>query len=175
MEIVGSLGGLTNTAKLMKLQSMTGKRAEQRENGFRNLFGAPVVRLADAKTLADKGVVCIERYFNMLARIYTHDWPKPGRSSNGSAFELTKFIAALIKLLGQFIDEGASWVDVDEELKRILGNVKEMCGAQDYKSVLFKIEDTRLPGTRARISDMYQFLNLNRKDPTPITEILRAK
>jgi DGQHR domain-containing protein len=173
MEIVGSLGTLTNLDQLVRLGKTVGKKATIRRLGVEQLFACGLAELCNAGTLVERGVVCIEHYTNLVARVFSHDWPSPQASSNGSSLELTKMLAALIRLLRQFIEEGLTWAQVESELVTIRTNVMKLRRMTNYDSVLFRSDDAKIPDARARISDDFQFLHANRRRPTSIARILK--
>lgn len=175
MEIVGSLGALTNISNINKLQQARGKSATNRKQGFEQLFGSTLEELADADRLASRGIITAERYLNLIARIFDKDWPSLTGPSNNSAFELSKFIAGLVRLFRQFVDEGANWQIVGDELGKIRDNVKKLRKIRNYNSALFNINDKRIPDARARISDNYKFLNANRTKTTAIGKIVAKR
>ena len=173
MEIVGSLGVITNTDKMARLAAATSPSARRRRQGFESLFDRTVTELSDPAALVSQGVMCVERYFRLVARIFSYDWPKTSGPDNGSALSLTKFFAAFVRLLRQFAEEGADWRSVECELKGIRDNVKTLRRRARYKSVLFKRSEAKIPDATARISDMFRFLNANRSAPTSMSGVLR--
>jgi hypothetical protein len=86
MEIIGSLGVITNVTKMANLAAAKGNVAAAKRDGFRELFGVPVTELTDPAELTERGIVCIERYFNLVGRIFHHDWPDAGSADHGSSF-----------------------------------------------------------------------------------------
>ena len=174
MEIVGTLGVLTNIDKMKRFTETQGALGQRRRDGIHNLFGAPVADLTDAAILTRQGVFCIERYFRLIAKVFKFDWPKVGPGDSTSALSLTKFFAALIRLLRQFVDEGADWNTVESEFEAIRENVKKLRSLTRYQSVLFNQGHTKIPDATARISDMYRFLNANRTKPTSIGKIMNG-
>ncbi len=174
MEIIGSLDVITNFTKMGALDSAKGPSASRRRDGFRELFGVPVSELKDPTVLTERGIACMERYFNLVAGVFKHDWPNTGTTDHASSFGLTKFFAALVRLLRQFIDEGASWSAVEGELEAIRRHVMALRRKRSYRSVLFAISDSKIPDATARISDMFRFLNANRTEATSITAVRRA-
>jgi hypothetical protein len=137
-------------------------------------MNATVAELVNPETLTEKGIACIERYFNVVAKVFVHDWPDPGPAETTSSFGLTKFFAAMIRLLRQFIDEGATWQMVEAELQAIKKNVMALRKKAKYEVVLFLATDLKIPDATARISDVFRFLHANRTRPTSMTKVLKT-
>src|SRR6185503_12018235 len=98
-------------------EATKGIRARKRQ-GYENLFGSKIEDICEAEELIEKGKVCFIRYFNCVAEVFSHDWPKR-EQDNQSSLKYAKMIAGFVKLLGRFIAEGLEWSDVKSELKLI--------------------------------------------------------
>src|ERR1043166_2430639 len=147
-EIVGALARITNLPKIAELAAAS-RTAET--VGYELLLGASLAELKKPKTLIQCATICAERYFNLVGKIFPFDFPTPGHAQKDTAFELTKMFAALMLLLQQFLSEGLNWSDVENELKKILNNVKHLRHVKHYKGVLLKRSDSRIPTARHRI------------------------
>jgi hypothetical protein len=169
-EIVGALARITNLARIAQLA--TGASPSAESTGYQNLFGLPVAKLRPPNVFIEKAIICLERYLNLVAKTFNHDFPEPGKVSKNSALELTKMFAALMLLLQQFLSEGLDWSSVETEMKKILENVKNLRQVKHYSAVLLKQTDSRIPNTRHRIKDDFLFLNGNRSKPTSIKTVV---
>jgi len=156
-----------------------GARAKKKK-GYESLFGVSIDELAELdefgkpETLVNRGVVCLEQYFNHVARTFTHDWPKR-REEKGSSLEYAKMIAAFVKLLWKFISEGCDWREVQKELEKIKTNVMALQGIQEYSNPIFQPSHEDIPGSEPRMGEDYKFLNLNRVEPVSIKDIQKKK
>jgi len=168
MEIVSAVALLTDVQKIARLGG-AGAAAARRRAGYDALFAASVDELSDPNVLAEKGIICIERYTNLLAKTFEHDWPIPGESL-GSALELSKVFAGLVRLLNQFVDEGLNWRQVEAELLKIRSHVLSLRGKHRYRSLLLDVNETGIPDGQPRATEDFRFFNANRTSPTPIEE-----
>lgn len=174
MELVGSLSSLTNPLAIKRLSTKKSSAAKRRKQGLRKIFNKTVAELSSPEVLAKEGVVVIERYYNEVASTFHHDWPAIGQTKNTS-LELSKMHAAFIKLLDRLISEGADWNRITEVLGNIRDKVLRLQGTREYTSVLFSLSSEKIPNARYRISDMFAFLDCNRRRPLSITGITRRQ
>jgi hypothetical protein len=81
--------------------------------GLRSLeeLGDPI----DPERLISHATSCLVKFFDLVAERFPADWPKRGGPRPGSALELAKMIAALVRLLRTLSDEGLSWKEVAAE------------------------------------------------------------
>lgn len=162
-----ALKAITNLNKIDNLKNVQrGIRFNERR-GYENLFGVPINELSLADNLISRGVVCIEHYFNLAAKIFLYDWPQREKE-NTSSLKFAKMIAGFIKLLQTFISEGLDWKRVEEELKKIQLNVMALHRMNEYKSIIFDPSHQDIPNAEPSADDDYRFLNLNRHTPTSI-------
>ncbi|MDF1659778.1 MAG: DGQHR domain-containing protein [Verrucomicrobiales bacterium] len=166
MEIVSSLGPIVCPVAVGKT------RKEDTKSGYENLFDATVDELSDPDSMVEKAISALERFYGYVARTFPIDWPSPSGESINSALELSKFHAALLKLLKVFIDEGADWNTVNSELTKIATNIKKKrrISTKPEEIVLFT-KNKAIPDARAKISDDLEFLKRNRSKGTSIQDI----
>jgi hypothetical protein len=171
-EVVGALARVTNDRRIAELQGGSGATMKVHALGYKHLFGFPPKELKRPKELVAKGIITLERYFNLAAKVFKHDFPTIEGRTEQSAFELTKMFAALVLLFDQFVQEGMDWHGVERELNAILINVMKLRKVATYDSILFKVGEPEIPNARPRIKDDFNFLNANRIKPTPITALV---
>ncbi len=172
--VLVALKPITNLNSIRGLRNVRKKDRRQKRQGYENLFEAPIDELCQAETLIERGVVCVEHYFNLVAEIFRLDWPERGKIKH-SSLEYTKMIAGLVKLLGQFITDGLDWQAVRAELEHIRTNVMHLRGMKEYEAVLFDPAHEHIPDAQPSAIDDYRFLNSNRERPTSIQEIIAQK
>jgi len=170
--VLTALKAITNLEAIQSLQGVTkGTRARKR-HGYETLFGASINELSNAEKLIERGTACFVQYFNHVATIFSHDWPKRGQG-NPSSLKFAKMIAGFVKLLGQFIAEGFDWDTVKIELKRIRANIMQLQRMKCYNKLLFDPAHRDIPNAQPSATDDYRFLNSNRQRPTSIRVIRR--
>jgi DGQHR domain-containing protein len=169
--VLSALKTITSIRKIKRLQSAQRGSRLKKKQGYENLFGEKVEKLTDADTLIRRGVVCFEHYFNLVARVFFHDWPERGQEK-GTALEYAKMIAGFVKLLRLFSEEGLDWKCVEVELKSIRANVLELRGLQEYDRILFDSSYEDIPDSLPSDHDDYRFLEANRREPTTIKKWL---
>jgi DGQHR domain-containing protein len=170
--IITALKGITNRDKVAELVEPQKQVRGKRRQGYENLLGKPLDELAQAEVFVQQTVICLKRYFNLVARTFSHDWPERGQDK-GSSLEYAKLIAAFVSLLRRFILDGLSWEEVEGQLAEIRRNLMILRAVQNYDSILFDPMDARIPSALPSTTDDYRFLNANRSKPTPISEVLR--
>lgn len=167
--VITALQAITNVEKVRKLgRAQRGTRLSERR-GYEYLFGKPVDELCDADILIQRGVVCVERYFNEVASNFREDWPT--RRHRRSSFQYAKMIAGLVMLLRDFIREGLDWASVRVELEAIKTNLLLLRNLENYDRLLLDPAEPSMPDSGPTASDDYRFLRLNRTAPTSIQEV----
>lgn len=144
-----------------------------RATGYSQLFGAAPGSLTKAPVLITSATSTLNRYFLALRTHFGHDWPKRGEPrrlpSSTSSFAYAKFFAALIMLFDDFVSEGLTWGQVNDELTNIRSNVLRLRRLGGYTSVLFDhAVDAKIPSSVYSASDDHRFLQANRSTPTSI-------
>jgi len=173
--VLSALKSITHLEYIRSLQSA--HRSDTRllmRHGYESLFGAEIDELNKAETLIERGVICFEHYFNLVASVFSHDWPERGQPKN-SSLEYAKMIAGLVKLLGQFISEGLDWQAVQTELGNIRANVIKLRDMQEYNAVLFDPTHPDMPNAQPSATDDYRFLNSNRRCATSIHKVIAQR
>jgi DGQHR domain-containing protein len=179
-----SLGVIQTTTVLSALKTITrldyirglqnaqrGSRARRRR-GYQNLFEVDTIHeLSEADVLIERGVVCFERYFNLVANVFYHDWPERGQTKN-SSLEFAKMVAGFVRLLWQFIIEGLDWESIQTELENVRTHVMQLWGMQEYNEILFDPTHQDIPDAQPSTTDDYRFLNSNRTAPTSIQQMV---
>lgn len=170
--VLTHLKPLSNLEEIKKLR--TPKRDSQRLRlaGYEKLFGiAPIEELGEAEKLIEQGTICIARYFNLVKKVFHLDWPQRAQS-NSSSLKFAKVIAGFVKLLNQFVSEGADWKNVETELEQIKANLIALRKPMKrYNKVLFDPEHKHIPDAQPSANDDFHFLNLNRQKPTSIQRV----
>ncbi len=178
-----SLGIIQTTTVLSTLKSITNLnyihslKNSQRgtplvvRRGYENLFGVTIQDLCDPEILIKQGITCFEHFFNLVATIFSHDWPERG-SRKGSSLEFSKMIASFVRLLWQFISEGLDWQAIQIELEKIRANVMNLRGMQNYDNILFNPTDQSIPDAKPSTTDDFHFLDFNRHKSTSVYDTL---
>ena len=165
-----SIFNLDRIKRLTRLEKTS--RYYQSVLGYRNLFEvADIEELMIPETLIEKGISCTIQYFNILRDAFNHDFPNRAVENRPSTFYFAKFIAAWMKLLGKFINEGLNWEDVCSNVSNIKTNVLLLRDLESYESILFIPENELIPNSRFSAINDYRFLMANRVKPVSIQEI----
>lgn len=172
--VVTHLKSLTNLDSIRGLQGVSKGARLKKKTGYENLFGVTINELEDAETLITRGTACFQRYFNHVRDTFTYDWPKRGET-NASSMKYAKMIAGFIKLLSQFVSEGADWNGLRSELEGIRSNVMKLRRMKRYRNTLFDPERPQIPDARNPAGDHFKFLNANRQSPTSIQDLIKSK
>jgi DGQHR domain-containing protein len=172
--VLTALQTITNINYIRELQEARRGSRLNIKRGYENLFDRPIDELTNAALLIRFGEVCFTRYFNEVARVFRHDWPKRGHQRNTS-LEYSKMIAGFVKLLWKFISEGLSWEEIKTELTNIRDNIMRLIGIRDYSSELLDPGNPQLPDAQDSAANDFRFLNTNRRAPTSIQDIIRPR
>lgn len=172
--VIVALKSITNINTIKNLQNATRGNPLDKRKGYENLFGCSIKEVAKPEELINRGVACFEQYFNRVAGVFKHDWPKRGQT-RGSSLEYAKMIAGFVKLLWQFICEGLDWDAVQSELDNIRTNIMALRDMQEYDVILFDPDKPEIPGAEPSAPDDYRFLDRNRRRPTSIQEVIAEK
>lgn len=86
-----------------------------------------------------------------------------------------KVIAAFVTLLNQFISEGLTWSEIPVQLESIRSNVLRLRRLTAYTGTLFVTGTRQLPDAEVSAIDDYRFLDANRRKPTSLEKIRRAR
>lgn len=175
-----SLAPITNLTIIKSLSKANTKKKAQHRLGYENLFGKSIDELLDAETVITQGVVCLERYFGAVKKVFDQDWPDRNDQKNtkGTTLAYTKVFSAFIKLLDKLIHDGMNWEGIEQELSKIRNNIiSKRKLPSDYQGIVFELGVPEIPDNRPSVSDTYKFLNENRSKATSMIEIqqLRAK
>lgn len=168
--VLTSLKALTSLEAIGKLGNVTRTAGRRRRQGYENLFGETIERLVEPEELIKKGKICFIRYFNTVADVFRHDWPKRERT-NPSSLAFAKVMAAFVKLLARFVAEGLDWPDVKVQLETIRTNVMQLRSMRRYDDVLFDPDEPSIPDARQSPAYAYRFLDRNRTSATPIGDV----
>lgn len=170
--VIGDLAHITDLKIIKKLVNGNSKASE----GYCNLFEVQSIGdLATPDTMISQGVICLEKYFGAVKRVFTKDWPERG-ANKGSTLEYTKVLSGFVRLLGQFIKEGMNWEQVEEQLKTIRANVLKKRGlGESTQNLVFPKNDQLVPDDSQSISATFIFLNTNRQNPTSIQEVRQLR
>lgn len=172
MEIVAALSSVLNPTPIARMAAKPNVKPTKRQRGYENIFGKTIAELSDVRALAEAGTVAVERYYNALQSDFSTDWAAI-RSNGKTALELSKMHAAFIKLLGRFISEGKTWEEIDKDLDKIRKSLERLRRGSD--GPLLELNNDKIPDARSRISDMFVFLDMNRKRPTSIRVAVKKK
>jgi len=169
--VLTALATITNMDTIQRLAgNIRGDRSTKKRQGYENLFSASIDELTDTDVFIKKGISCLGRFFDIVAKVFKHDWPKRNEE-NRSALAYAKVIAGFVRLLNQFIIEGKDWNQVETELIKIRKNIMELRGMSNYDSLLLDPTHQHIPDSTPRDRDDFKFLNRNREKPTSITAI----
>lgn len=168
--VLDALKPITNIKRVRELQNAKRGKPVLIRTGYINLVHPIFEELTEAENLVKYTSVCLARYSNYLEKVFRPDWPVRN-TTNTSALAYAKFFSAFIKLLWQFIREGADWECVEAELKKIRTNVLKLTDTVNYNSVLFLPDHPDLPGSEISANTDFHFLMENRKKPTSVTNI----
>lgn len=126
--------------------------------GYFNLFNVDNLgELLEPDRLISRGVSCILRYFNIIRSEFRHDWPTRERENHLSSFYYSKFIAAWMSLLKEFIDEGQNWDGVLTEIQKIKNNILLLREISDYNNVLFLPSNELIPDANISVINDFRF------------------
>jgi DGQHR domain-containing protein len=172
--VITVLQSLTNISYIKSIKSAKRGNRIQIKQGYEKLFADDISNLDDPEILINNCVIAIERFFNLLAQAFSHDWISRD-NTNGSSLEFTKFFSAFIRLFRQFIEEGLDWDQVKRELNSIRTNLMLLRNITTYNSILFDPNDKNIPNASPSVSHDFRFLNNNRVQPTSILTILPVR
>jgi DGQHR domain-containing protein len=172
--VLTTLKSITDMTKIQELATASGRKALKKRRGYENLFQAKISDLSSAEAIIEQGVVCMLRYFGLIAKVFSYDWPERGKTKN-SSLEFAKIIAGFVQLLSTFISEGLDWGEVESELTKIRSNVMKLRRITNYDAVLFDPNHRHIANATPSASNDYHFLNYNRKRPTSIEKIMKRK
>jgi len=140
-------------------------------NGYINLFEVSSLDEIDTiEKFIDKCEHVLQRYFRLISQIFKHDWPRRREEIN-STLEYAKAIAALLKLLWQFMKEEKNWTDIQSELKEIKNNIMTLRDFDKYNEKLLKPEHQDIPDAKESMNNMFKFFDKNRSYHTSIQDI----
>jgi DGQHR domain-containing protein len=172
--VIKALARILNLEAISRLLDSDRPGDARRRSGYEMLFGVPVGDLVQDARLVAAGVVCVERYFGLVKRIFSHDWPVRG-ADNQSSLSFAKVIAGFVMLLNQLIAEGSTWTDVERGLGSIRENICRLRRIQVYAAVLFEIGVSELPDANVAAKDDFRFLNSNRTSATSMLSIVQNR
>ncbi len=175
--VLMSLKSITNLDLINRVQNARVANMENLRRGYENLFGnddtsISISDLVNTDVFIDRGVSCLERYFNHVGSIFTLDWPKRGKE-NISSLKFAKMISGFVKLLWKdFIYNGVTWDEVQNELEKIRDNVLEVRNMKLYDEIIFDPSNQHIPNAIHRDYEHYRFLSENRQKPTSIQDVI---
>jgi DGQHR domain-containing protein len=163
---------LSNIEEIKKLRNPKSDSQKLRRIGYEKLFAvASIEELDEAQKLIEQGTICITRYFDLVKKVFHHDWPQRGQD-NPSSLKFAKLIAGFVKLLNQFVAEGMDWKNVEADLEQIKVNLIALRKPMKrYNKVLFDPEHRHIPDARPSANDDFHFLHMNRQKPTSINNV----
>jgi hypothetical protein len=129
----------------------------------------------NAEAFISAAVKGVGRYFDLIARVFPGDWPQRRGAPKHSSMRYAKFIAALIKLLQTFTDEGLNWSEIEAELRKIRRNVLRARNVKSTTRLVFSERSVAVPDAADRTTDILRFLEANRRAKTSISRITRAR
>lgn len=170
--IMVSLRPITSLDTIASLKDAQRGSGVKRRTGYESLLVlADISELSHPQVLIDKTVACLGRYANCLAKTFPNDWPERGKKCP-SSLAYAKFLAAFIRLLNQFISDGLTWQEVEQQLAAIRTNVVQLRNLTDANQIIFDPNDQLIPNSQPSVSKNLQFLNANRITPTSIADIV---
>lgn len=184
LTLLSSLRSYLRPERLRRVADATRGAKYKRRQGYERLFG-----LADLYSLVGRStagadlnaagfiraaVSCVGRYFDIIRDVFPSDWPERRGPVKRSSMKYAKFIAALIKLLHTFTDEGLNWQEIKVELQKIRRNVLRARNESAATRIVFRENDTAIPDASNRTGDIFKFLEANRRAKTPISRIIRS-
>lgn len=173
--VIAHLAGSLNLGTIASLISADGTDKALRRQGYESLFGTKVEQLAQAPELIERAAGCLQRYFDIVARVFASDWPRRGEA-NDSSLGYTKVFAAFVRLLSEFIREGLDWCRVELELTRIRCNILAARGVDpDRTPLVLDRTDPTVPDDQPSVTDTFKYLSANRSAPTTISEIQQPR
>ena len=169
-ELTGVLAQIARPERVQQLTGVLTRKLLRRKAGYENLLRSPVADLTDGATLKDKSVTALSNYFGRIARLFAGDWTNIRQTGGRSAFRRTKMFGGWIRLLRQFVDEGATWDDVQEQLEKIKRNVSRL-GNRRNPILVFDESVSSIPNVDNKPTDFLKFLRANRIRKTSIRSI----
>jgi DGQHR domain-containing protein len=148
----------------------------KRKRGYESLFSLQnIAEITAPEALLEKAVVALERYFNLIARWFRHDWPKRG-GPNQSSLRHAKVMGAFVKLFQHFIARGDDWAAVERQVAQLHANLMTIRHMRRYSTRLFNerypnIVPTATPSMNADL----RFLLKNLIRPTKMTAALASR
>jgi len=171
--IISSLRPIANINEFQRLARVReGSSRDILRNGYLHFYGVENIEdLTDPETIIYRGTIGVIRYFDIVRNVFAIDWPEPGVRKN-SSLEYAKVIAGFVRLLRQFISEGATWEIIHAELEAICTNLLELREMTNYDAILLDPSHPDIPDSNPRDSEDFRFFHNNRIRPTSIEEIL---
>lgn len=149
---------LTNISIIDQLEIATRGKRYLKKLGHENILSIDFTVPLTNDQIVEKYIVCLQRYFNYLNEVFTHDFPKRG-AENNSQMKYAKIIAAFVRLLVKFINEGKNWREVKTGLESIRNALMRIEGRQEYDSYLLSAMSQNFPSIQESATTHYNFLN----------------
>lgn len=159
--VLAALASMINQEKIIRCaNAREGTKTATKGTGYKTLMNVSDFQSLSTDELVKKSIIMISKYGQLLKHIFREDWPNRKGTLN-SSLGYSKMMAALVKLLRIFIDEGLNWIQVQQELENIKANVRNISGAGDGE-ICFRIDHPDLPKAETKQSEMVKFLRDNR-------------
>jgi DGQHR domain-containing protein len=162
--VLTELRKITDLSCITKIESATRGKKYITKLGHEKLVDIDFSAILTDGQIIDKYIICLERYFNLVARVFEHDWPKRNET-NYSLMKYAKIIAAFIQLFRQFISEGRNWREVERELNKVRDSILAMEGLDAYTTYLLNPNSGNIPIIQESASAHFRFINSMRTAP----------
>lgn len=177
-ELVSVLSQMLNPEMIRKVALAITGNLGMRRFGYEALFamsqGTFVAnRLTEPDELVRRGIYVLVRYFNLIGKQFATDWAEARSSTPTSAFRRAHLFYGWVRLLKEFIDEGASWDDISMYIEQIHEHVGQL-GGRAHPNVVFDESVSAIPNPKSyKAMDFYRFLSRNRTRKTRIQTAVR--